>query len=63
MSAGQHNDSRMNLAIALTSVRHGAAVANHTEVMSLLKKKTKTGELSANRLQYTGKLLYQLYPR
>jgi len=36
---GQHNDARMNLAIALTAVRHGASVANHMEVMSLLKKK------------------------
>ncbi|KAJ7389044.1 glycerol-3-phosphate dehydrogenase [Desmophyllum pertusum] len=36
---GQHNDARMNLAIALTAVRHGASVANHMEVLSLLKKK------------------------
>ena len=38
---GQHNDARMNLAIALTAVRHGASVANHVEVLSLLKKKGK----------------------
>jgi len=38
---GQHNDARMNLAIALTAVRHGASVANHMEVVSLLKKKGK----------------------
>lgn len=38
---GQHNDARMNLAIALTAVRHGASVANHMEVLSLLKKKGK----------------------
>ena len=37
--SGQHNDARMNLAIALTAVRHGASVANHVEVLSLLKKK------------------------
>ncbi|KAF4080254.1 hypothetical protein AMELA_G00168260 [Ameiurus melas] len=34
---GQHNDSRMNLAIALTAARYGAAIANYTEVMQLLK--------------------------
>lgn len=36
---GQHNDARMNLALALTAVRQGASVANHVEVLSLLKKK------------------------
>ena len=36
---GQHDDARMNLAIALTAVRHGASVANHVEVLSLLKRK------------------------
>ncbi|KAM3856973.1 glycerol-3-phosphate dehydrogenase, mitochondrial-like [Diretmus argenteus] len=35
---GQHNDARMNLAIALTSARYGAAIANYTEVVHLLKK-------------------------
>uniref|UniRef100_A0A8B9JS02 Glycerol-3-phosphate dehydrogenase, mitochondrial n=1 Tax=Astyanax mexicanus TaxID=7994 RepID=A0A8B9JS02_ASTMX len=35
---GQHNDSRMNLAIALAAARHGAAIANYTEVVRLLKK-------------------------
>lgn len=28
----------MNLAIALTAARHGAAIANYTEVVHLLKK-------------------------
>uniref|UniRef100_A0AAV2LAJ5 Glycerol-3-phosphate dehydrogenase, mitochondrial n=1 Tax=Knipowitschia caucasica TaxID=637954 RepID=A0AAV2LAJ5_KNICA len=42
---GQHNDARMNLAIALTAARHGAAVANYTEVVSLLKRTDpKSGE-------------------
>ncbi|XP_062302374.1 glycerol-3-phosphate dehydrogenase, mitochondrial isoform X1 [Osmerus eperlanus] len=42
---GQHNDARMNLAIALTATRHGAAVANYTEVVRLLKKSDpETGE-------------------
>lgn len=36
---GQHNDARMNLAIALTAARYGAAMANYTEVVSLLKRK------------------------
>ncbi|XP_008422493.1 glycerol-3-phosphate dehydrogenase, mitochondrial isoform X1 [Poecilia reticulata] len=41
---GQHNDARMNLAIALTAARHGAAIANYTEVVHLLKTKNqKTG--------------------
>lgn len=37
-AAGQHNDARMNLAIALTAARYGAATANYMEVVSLLKK-------------------------
>ncbi|XP_073707688.1 glycerol-3-phosphate dehydrogenase, mitochondrial isoform X2 [Garra rufa] len=42
---GQHNDSRMNLAIALTAARHGAAISNYTEVVNLLKKPDpKTGQ-------------------
>ncbi|XP_034033940.1 glycerol-3-phosphate dehydrogenase, mitochondrial [Thalassophryne amazonica] len=35
---GQHNDARTNLAITLTAARYGAAVANYTEVVHLLKK-------------------------
>ncbi|XP_036947279.1 glycerol-3-phosphate dehydrogenase, mitochondrial isoform X1 [Acanthopagrus latus] len=42
---GQHNDARMNLAIGLTAARYGAAVANYTEVVHLLKTKdTQTGK-------------------
>uniref|UniRef100_A0A4W5QDQ1 Glycerol-3-phosphate dehydrogenase, mitochondrial n=1 Tax=Hucho hucho TaxID=62062 RepID=A0A4W5QDQ1_9TELE len=37
LATGQHNDARMNLAIALTAARHGAAIANYTEVVHLLK--------------------------
>lgn len=45
MQTGQHNDARMNLAIGLTAVRQGACVANHTEVVKLLKKEDpKTGK-------------------
>ena len=35
---GMHNDARMNTAIALTAIQHGAAVANHVQVESLVKK-------------------------
>lgn len=35
---GQHNDARMNLAIALTAARYGAAMANYTEVVTLIKR-------------------------
>lgn len=34
---GAHNDSRMNVSIAMTAAIYGATVANHTEVTSLLK--------------------------
>lgn len=34
---GQHNDARMNLAITISAARYGAAVANYTEVVELLK--------------------------
>ncbi|KAL7385500.1 hypothetical protein ABVT39_022738 [Epinephelus coioides] len=37
-SGGQHNDARVNLAIALTAARYGAAIANYTEVVHLLKR-------------------------
>ena len=45
-STGQHNDARMNLAIGLTAVRHGASAANHVEVLSLLKQKGMFCEFS-----------------
>ena len=34
---GAHNDSRMNVSIAVTAALYGATVANHTEVTSLIK--------------------------
>lgn len=37
-AAGQHDDARVNLAIALTAARYGAAIANYTEVVHLLKR-------------------------
>lgn len=57
---GQHNDARMNLAIALTAARYGAATANYMEVVNLLKKKdpeTGTERVSGARCKdvLTGK--------
>merc|ERR1712130_962834 len=34
---GAHNDARMNVALALTALHCGAHVANHVEVVALLK--------------------------
>ncbi|KAL6055078.1 mitochondrial glycerol-3-phosphate dehydrogenase [Balamuthia mandrillaris] len=43
---GAHNDARMNVSLALTAAAHGAAIANHIEVVKLIKKTdAKTGEL------------------
>ncbi|CAJ1079264.1 glycerol-3-phosphate dehydrogenase%2C mitochondrial [Xyrichtys novacula] len=53
-AAGQHNDARMNLAIALTAARYGAAIANYTEVVHLLKRadpQTGKGEGLRSALQ------------
>nr|KAJ3422537.1 mitochondrial glycerol-3-phosphate dehydrogenase [Polyrhizophydium stewartii] len=41
---GAHNDSRMNVAIALTAISHGAVVANHVEVIGLLKQARVTNK-------------------
>ncbi|OCH86882.1 DAO-domain-containing protein [Obba rivulosa] len=53
---GQHNDSRMNIALIMTAVQQGAIVANHTEVTSL-QKDMETGKLYGARVQdkLTGK--------
>lgn len=40
---GQHNDARMNIAIALTAARMGATIANHVRVTGLLKKTLPDG--------------------
>lgn len=32
------NDSRMNVALAMTAAREGATVGNHVEVISLIKE-------------------------
>ncbi|KAI8647856.1 FAD dependent oxidoreductase-domain-containing protein [Parasitella parasitica] len=36
---GQHNDARMNVALAMTAACYGATVANHCEVVNLTKDK------------------------
>lgn len=38
VTLGQQDDARMNVTIALTAARRGASIANHTEVISLLKQ-------------------------
>ena len=47
---GQHNDARMNIAIALSAARYGATVANHVAVV-LLRKDPETGKLIGARLK------------
>jgi glycerol-3-phosphate dehydrogenase len=42
---GQQNDARMCLSLALTSARLGANVANHVEVLELLKETDKSGKI------------------
>lgn len=43
--AGQHDDARMCIAIALTAVRLGATIANHTEVLELNKDTSTDGKV------------------
>ncbi|XP_076452540.1 glycerol-3-phosphate dehydrogenase, mitochondrial-like [Babylonia areolata] len=40
---GQHDDARMNVALAVTAVRYGASVANYTEVIDILKETDSDG--------------------
>eukprot|EP01103_Thecamoeba_quadrilineata_P019411 TRINITY_DN784_c0_g1_i1.p1 TRINITY_DN784_c0_g1~~TRINITY_DN784_c0_g1_i1.p1 ORF type:complete len:710 (-),score=114.24 TRINITY_DN784_c0_g1_i1:652-2781(-) len=40
---GAHNDSRMNISVALTAASEGAVVANYVEVLQLLKKTAEDG--------------------
>ncbi|KAF7294670.1 Glycerol-3-phosphate dehydrogenase [Mycena indigotica] len=52
---GQHNDSRMNMALILSAVKHGATVANYCEVTDL--HKGSDGKLNGARVKdnMTGK--------
>lgn len=49
LSLGQHNDSRMNIALVMSAVKHGAIVANYCEVTSL--HKDQSGKLNGARLK------------
>ncbi|KAK7677701.1 hypothetical protein QCA50_019253 [Cerrena zonata] len=49
---GQHNDSRMNMALIMTAVQQGAVVANHVEVTELHKNSDSTpGKLYGARVK------------
>ncbi|KAM0756372.1 DAO-domain-containing protein [Meredithblackwellia eburnea MCA 4105] len=52
---GQHNDSRMNMALIMTAVQYGATVANHVEVTGLLKD--ADGKVTGTKMRdvFTGK--------
>ncbi|KAI0712377.1 DAO-domain-containing protein [Earliella scabrosa] len=50
---GQHNDSRMNIALVMTAVQQGAVVANHVEVTSLDKNGNGSGKLQGARVRDT----------
>ncbi|KAJ7460903.1 FAD dependent oxidoreductase-domain-containing protein [Mycena galericulata] len=46
---GQHNDSRMNIALIMSAVKHGAIVANYCEVTEL--HKNTLGKLNGARIK------------
>lgn len=46
---GQHNDARMNVALIMTAVKHGATVANYCEVTGL--HKNAQGRLNGARVK------------
>lgn len=41
---GQHDDARMNIAIAISTARMGGSVANYIEVLELHKSKDENGK-------------------
>ena len=51
IAPGQHNDSRMNIALIMTAVQQGATVANYVEVTDLHKDTQGTGKLYGARVQ------------
>ncbi|KAI7886252.1 DAO-domain-containing protein [Lichtheimia hyalospora FSU 10163] len=51
---GHHNDARMNVALAMTAVYHGATVLNHCEVISLIKDKNGVNCGAKVRDTFTG---------
>lgn len=48
---GQHNDSRMNIAIIMSAVKHGAVIANYTQVSKL--HKDANGKLNGAKVRDT----------
>lgn len=54
---GQHNDSRMNIALIMTAVKYGATVANYCEVTELMKNSEGkiVGAVVKDRLEQGGK--------
>jgi glycerol-3-phosphate dehydrogenase len=46
---GQHNDSRMNIALAMTAAHYGATIVNHAEVVGL--EKDASGRLCGARIR------------
>lgn len=46
---GQMDDARFNISVALTSALYGAAVSNHTEVVSLLREGGDQGQIKGAR--------------
>lgn len=50
-AAGQHHDAPMNLAVARTAARYGAATANYTEVVHLVERaEPQTGLVGLRRV-------------
>ncbi|KAG8800779.1 mitochondrial glycerol-3-phosphate dehydrogenase [Serendipita sp. 399] len=45
---GMHNDARMNIALIMTAVKHGAAVANYVEVTKLLKTTSNSTDINGS---------------
>lgn len=46
---GQHNDARMNIALVMTAVKHGAIAANYCELLQL--HKNESGKLVGARVR------------
>jgi len=51
VTTGQHNDSRMNMALIMTAVKAGATVANYCEVTQL--HKDANGKLNGAKVKDT----------
>ena len=49
LKIGQHNDSRMNMALIMSAVKHGATVANYCEVTQI--NKDNNGKLNGAKVK------------